>query len=223
MPGFPRRRAPERYFAAGSRCVARPPPRMGRWHRRILRCPRDGGWHDRSDPARPRSAAGTEDPLCRRPAIQAMSDAERLLLYWWAPGVRFLHSAERIGARDRTRRVSRLRFWSREGRLSEATHPSRSARRSKASAISSSLGTRPTPASGAIMPETFSRSLAALLPDESVVVDKGVTFGRACFEGTNNAAPHDWLQLTGGASSRCRRTDRRSTRSRRCGPRGGSG
>ena len=32
-----------------------------------------------------------------------------------------------------------------------------------------------------------------------MVVDESITFGRALFPGTHGAAPHDWLQLTGGA------------------------
>jgi acetolactate synthase-1/2/3 large subunit len=38
-----------------------------------------------------------------------------------------------------------------------------------------------------------------LLPDEAVIVDESVSFGRAFFPGTHGAAPHDWLQITGGA------------------------
>ena len=41
--------------------------------------------------------------------------------------------------------------------------------------------------------------MAALLPEHSIVVDESVSFGRSFFSGTHAAAPHDWLQLTGGA------------------------
>jgi acetolactate synthase-1/2/3 large subunit len=54
-------------------------------------------------------------------------------------------------------------------------------------------------ARGAVSAEAFARSLAALLPEQAVVVDEAVTFGRALFGDTHAAAPHDWLQLTGGA------------------------
>ena len=54
-------------------------------------------------------------------------------------------------------------------------------------------------ATGAVTAEAFARSLAALLPDQAIVVDEAVTFGRALFPDTHAAAPHDWLQLTGGA------------------------
>jgi acetolactate synthase-1/2/3 large subunit len=58
---------------------------------------------------------------------------------------------------------------------------------------------QPEPARGAINPEAFAQSLAALLPEAAVVVDESITFGRSLFPGTQSAAPHDWLQLTGGA------------------------
>lgn len=58
---------------------------------------------------------------------------------------------------------------------------------------------RPSPATGAIGPEAFAQSLAALLPEQAVVVDESITFGRALFPATFGAAPHDWIQLTGGA------------------------
>lgn len=62
-----------------------------------------------------------------------------------------------------------------------------------------STSDRPSAATGAVTPQAFAASLAALLPDGSIVVDEGVTFGRDAFHGTARAAPHDWLSLTGGA------------------------
>ncbi len=58
---------------------------------------------------------------------------------------------------------------------------------------------RPDPARGAISADAFAQSLGALLPEQAVVVDESVTFGRGLFAGTQGAAPHDWLQLCGGA------------------------
>ena len=60
-------------------------------------------------------------------------------------------------------------------------------------------GPRPAPARGAVTSEALAQSLAALLPDQAVIVDESVSFGRALFPGTHDAAPHDWLQITGGA------------------------
>jgi acetolactate synthase-1/2/3 large subunit len=58
---------------------------------------------------------------------------------------------------------------------------------------------RPALARGAVEAEAFSRSLAALMPEGAIVVDEAVTFGRGLFPITRGAAPHDWIQLTGGA------------------------
>jgi acetolactate synthase-1/2/3 large subunit len=58
---------------------------------------------------------------------------------------------------------------------------------------------RPEASRGAVTSEAVAQSLAALLPDEAVIVDESVSFGRAFFPGTHGAAPHDWLQITGGA------------------------
>jgi len=62
-----------------------------------------------------------------------------------------------------------------------------------------SSASRPAPAQGAITSEAVAQTLAALLPDQAIVVDESVSFGRAFFPGTHDAAPHDWLQITGGA------------------------
>ncbi len=60
-------------------------------------------------------------------------------------------------------------------------------------------GPRPGPARGALTPESFAQTLAALLPEDAVIADEAVTFGRGFFPATFAAAPHDWLQVTGGA------------------------
>ncbi|HEX5325620.1 MAG TPA: acetolactate synthase large subunit, partial [Acetobacteraceae bacterium] len=60
-------------------------------------------------------------------------------------------------------------------------------------------GPRPEPVRGALTPDSVARTLAALLPEEAVVADEAVTFGRGFFPATYAAAPHDWLNVTGGA------------------------
>lgn len=52
---------------------------------------------------------------------------------------------------------------------------------------------------GPFKPEAFAFTLAALLPENAVVAEDGVTSGRALFPPTWGAAPHDWIQVTGGA------------------------
>jgi len=52
---------------------------------------------------------------------------------------------------------------------------------------------------GKFEPEPFAHTLAALLPENCIVAEDAVTSGRALFAPTFGAAPHDWLQITGGA------------------------
>lgn len=50
-----------------------------------------------------------------------------------------------------------------------------------------------------ISPAAFAQSLAALLPDNAIIIDESISFGRNIYAATRDAARHDWLQLTGGA------------------------
>ena len=54
-------------------------------------------------------------------------------------------------------------------------------------------------AKGAVTPDSVTQTLAALLPEGAIVIDESVSFGRSFFSGMAGAAPHDWLQSTGGA------------------------
>ncbi len=58
---------------------------------------------------------------------------------------------------------------------------------------------RPDLPSGAITLDSIAATLGALLPENAVVCDESVTTGRGFFPLTRGAAPHDWLQITGGA------------------------
>ncbi len=53
--------------------------------------------------------------------------------------------------------------------------------------------------SGPFKPDAFGHTLAALLPENAIVAEDAVTSGRALFPLTWAAAPHDWIQITGGA------------------------
>jgi acetolactate synthase-1/2/3 large subunit len=53
--------------------------------------------------------------------------------------------------------------------------------------------------SGRLTVETAMQSVAALMPEGAVVVDESVSSARFTAPITMHAAPHDWLQLTGGA------------------------
>jgi len=60
-------------------------------------------------------------------------------------------------------------------------------------------GPRPEPARGPLSPEGLARTIAAVMPEEAIVVDETVTYGRGFFPHTHAAPPHDWLQNCGGA------------------------
>jgi acetolactate synthase-1/2/3 large subunit len=53
--------------------------------------------------------------------------------------------------------------------------------------------------SGALASEKIAAILGALMPEGAIVCDESVTTGRGFFPATRGGAPHDWLQLTGGA------------------------
>jgi acetolactate synthase I/II/III large subunit len=57
----------------------------------------------------------------------------------------------------------------------------------------------PQPATGAISAVTLAQSLGALIPENAIVVDEGVSTGRGFFPSTRQAHPHDWLQNMGGS------------------------
>ena len=59
--------------------------------------------------------------------------------------------------------------------------------------------TETPPPRGAITPETIAAAIAALLPENAIVVDESVTTGRRFLAATAGAPPHDWLQNRGGA------------------------
>ena len=58
---------------------------------------------------------------------------------------------------------------------------------------------KPVLVRGAFEPATFASTLGALLPENCIVAEDAVTSGRELFAPTFGAAPHDWLQITGGA------------------------
>jgi acetolactate synthase-1/2/3 large subunit len=76
-------------------------------------------------------------------------------------------------------------------------------------ALATELGAGPAPlpapppipelATGKLTPETLAISLGHKLPKDAIICDESVTTGRDFFRFTFGAAPHDWLQVTGGA------------------------
>jgi len=57
----------------------------------------------------------------------------------------------------------------------------------------------PPPGGGHVNFATAAAAVAALLPEGAIVVDEALTGAAAFLSGTRGAAPHDYLQVTGGA------------------------
>jgi acetolactate synthase I/II/III large subunit len=60
-------------------------------------------------------------------------------------------------------------------------------------------GERPAAPGGEITLPGLATAVAALLPDNAIVVDEAMTSGRGMMGASIGAAPHDWLGNTGGA------------------------
>ncbi|GGD12136.1 acetolactate synthase large subunit [Aureimonas glaciei] len=78
-------------------------------------------------------------------------------------------------------------------RLAEALSIGRDVR-----ALLNAPGAPSTP-TGALTPAAIAQAVGALMPEGAIVVDESVTSGFGFFTHTHQAAPHDFLQLTGGA------------------------
>jgi len=65
-------------------------------------------------------------------------------------------------------------------------------------AVASRATALPAP-SGVLSPFAIGQSVTRALPDNAVVIDEAATCGLGIFPLTGQAAPHDWLTLTGGA------------------------
>ena len=55
------------------------------------------------------------------------------------------------------------------------------------------------PTTGKISVESFGNTVAALMPEGAIISDEGNTSGQWAYIASQNAAPHEWLALTGGA------------------------
>jgi acetolactate synthase-1/2/3 large subunit len=55
------------------------------------------------------------------------------------------------------------------------------------------------PPEGPLTPAAIGQSLTLLMPENAIVSDEAATCGLAIFPATEQAPPHDWLMLTGGA------------------------
>ena len=55
------------------------------------------------------------------------------------------------------------------------------------------------PPEGVLTPLAIAQSLAQLMPDNAIVSDEAATCGLPMFPATENAPPHEWMTITGGA------------------------
>ncbi|VCU71943.1 Putative acetolactate synthase large subunit IlvX [Pigmentiphaga humi] len=55
------------------------------------------------------------------------------------------------------------------------------------------------PATDRLDADTIMQAMAALLPENAILCDESVSSGRSLFKFTDGAAPHDYLQITGGS------------------------
>lgn len=62
-----------------------------------------------------------------------------------------------------------------------------------------SNGSKPAVVAGKPTPEPLASTIAAVLPENAIIVDESVSYGRGFFKNTHAAAPHDWIQNMGGA------------------------
>jgi acetolactate synthase-1/2/3 large subunit len=60
-------------------------------------------------------------------------------------------------------------------------------------------GSRPETGRGPLTPESVAATLGALMPEQAIIADESVTYGRGFFAYTRAAPHHDWLNVTGGA------------------------
>ncbi len=58
---------------------------------------------------------------------------------------------------------------------------------------------RPSLPTGDLSPETIWTTVSALMPENAIISDEGITSGRMAGPITQTAPPHDWLHVTGGA------------------------
>lgn len=58
---------------------------------------------------------------------------------------------------------------------------------------------RLSPAKGTPSPEGLAATVAALLPENAIVVDEALTYGGGFATAMPHARPHDWMTITGGA------------------------
>jgi acetolactate synthase-1/2/3 large subunit len=60
-------------------------------------------------------------------------------------------------------------------------------------------GPRPDVGTGPLTPESFASTVGALLPEGAIIANESITYGRGLPGYTKASAPHDWMNVAGGA------------------------
>jgi acetolactate synthase-1/2/3 large subunit len=61
------------------------------------------------------------------------------------------------------------------------------------------VGEKPSVGSGPLTPESFAATVGALIPENAIIADESITYGRGLGPCTRASPPHDWLSPSGGA------------------------
>jgi acetolactate synthase I/II/III large subunit len=130
------------------------------------------------------------------PAIAALKDVEHLILagsrtpvgFFAYPGLPSLHYPESAEVQV----------------LTSIEQDAEASLRTLADALgcgpaSIKSGERPAAPSGKPTSSGFGQMLAAVMPEDSIIVDEAISFGGALYDLSHNAPPHDWMNVTGGA------------------------
>ncbi len=65
--------------------------------------------------------------------------------------------------------------------------------------VAFSSGSRPAVPKGLPNSEGFGQMLAAVMPEDAIVMDEAISFGAQLYTRSHAAPPHDWMMVTGGA------------------------
>ena len=66
-------------------------------------------------------------------------------------------------------------------------------------AVAANSVPRPAVPKGLPNSEAFGQMLAAVIPEDAIVMDEAISFGAQLYTKSHAAPPHDWLMVTGGA------------------------
>jgi len=70
---------------------------------------------------------------------------------------------------------------------------------SETAPLANDCAAMPLPSAGPLTADAVMQSVSAQLPEQAILCDESVSSGRSLFRFTDGAAPHDYLQITGGA------------------------